>query len=99
MKRKKCYISGKITGLNVIAYTTKFKASERLVSILGYAPINPLEHGLGEGHLWATYMFFDIIIMLRCRAIFFQKDWRDSKGARIEYRIAKILRLKMYFER
>jgi hypothetical protein len=95
----KVYISGKISGLPIKQAKAKFKASEQLLKLKGYTPINPFKiTPYNEGTTWHEYMLADIISLFYCDAIYMQRDWGMSKGARIEYGIAKELGLTIFFE-
>ncbi|WP_321331872.1 DUF4406 domain-containing protein [uncultured Bacteroides sp.] len=98
MKRKKMYVSGAISGYSPILVKTKFNEAERVVSALGFSPVNPLNNGIDECHSWTIHMIADILILIRCRHVYFQKDWEYSRGAMIEFKIAKCLKMKLYFE-
>ena len=92
------YISGKITGLPHGLVIEKFAASEALLKAKGYEPINPIVLNHETDRPWAEYMVNDIKHLLECEAIYMQRDWGNSKGARIEYHIARELGLKVMFE-
>ena len=100
IKKEKIYISGKITGLNMDYVDKKFKESEDLLKILGYENIiNPHKlHPFIEGKKWEEYLIDDIKLLFECDVIYLQDDWGLSKGARLEYVIAKELGLKVLFE-
>ena len=95
----KIYISGKITGLNQTDVEKKFETQEFFLQSKGYVVVNPLKIcPFDKKKKWHDYMIKDIEELLRCDAIFMLKDWGQSKGARIEYEIAKELELKIFFE-
>jgi hypothetical protein len=91
------YISGKITGLT--NWEINFHLSALSVLMLGYIPINPakIKPLFGIKTYWC-YMIADIWELLFCDAIYMQSNWKDSRGARIEYRVAKLIGLKIIFE-
>ena len=43
-------------------------------------------------------IYLNIEVLFCCDAIYMLKDWGMSRGARIEYAIAKELNLKIFFE-
>jgi hypothetical protein len=47
---------------------------------------------------WADYMADDIKALFECDAIYMLSDWGQSKGARVEYAIAKELGLIVIHE-
>ena len=94
----KVYISGKITGYDLKVAEAKFNESEEFLRLKGFHPINPFK--LSETHqdkTWKDYMIDDIRWLFDCDAIYLHNDWWQSKGARIEYQIAKELNLKVMF--
>jgi hypothetical protein len=44
------------------------------------------------------YMVRDVWMMLWCRSVYFQDNWRSSRGARIEHFIAKMTLKKRLYE-
>lgn len=95
----KVYISGKISGYNIAFAEQKFTMSEMILIHKGYTPVNPFKLSpVSDNKTWKDYMVDDIKGLLDCDAIYMQKDWGQSKGARIEYQIAKELGLKVFFE-
>jgi hypothetical protein len=95
----KVYISGKISGLPMQSVEDKFQAHASLLDAKGYTPINPLDVSpFHESKQWHHYMGDDLAALLTCDAIYMLKDWGQSKGARIEYQVAKEMGLKVMFE-
>ena len=98
---RNCYNSGKISGLE--SAHKNFKKADFEIIDLGYNPINPMVHGLesiGLSHApWIIHIIVDILILvLFCRIAYFQSNWRESKGARIEHRICKLLLIKRIYQ-
>jgi len=95
----KVYISGKITGYSLKKAERRFRATEAFLKCKGFQPVNPFKvsqfHPLKQ---WGDYMADDIKALFNCDAIYLHTDWGQSKGARIEYQIAKELNLKVFFE-
>lgn len=100
IKKEKIYISGKITGLDLNNVEKKFQESEDFLKSLKYENvINPHKlHPYIEGKKWEEYLIDDIKLLFECDIIYLQNDWGLSKGARLEYTIAKELGLKIMFE-
>ena len=101
----KIYISGKITGYELSEAEAKFKKSANYLLKKGLIPINPFDLSSGStfktfvgSKTWKDYMIDDINALFDCDAIFMQQDWGQSKGARIEYAIARELGLQIYHE-
>ena len=91
---RRIYISGKISGLPIEQATFNFAESAKICERDGKKPINPLtfKHPL---KFWIGYMVIDIIMLLTCSEIYLQSNWLESKGARLEYKVAKFFRKKI----
>jgi len=96
--RKRCYNSGKITGLPDLDYILNFMDADDEIKELGYNPINPLTHVMSADVPWWLHMTVDILLLLTCRTAYFQENWKDSRGARIEHNIAKFFRMKIIYQ-
>lgn len=100
MKRKrKIFISGRITGDP--NYVEKFWQVERKLRE-GYEVVNPCHlylFGLPMVcYSWRTCMIVTVWNLIKCPMVFMLKDWKESRGARIEHRIAKLLFKKIYYQ-
>lgn len=93
----KIYISGQITGLDYETAKLRFLLTERFLIAKGHEPFNPMADEK-PGLIWAEYMAADIIILDGCNAIYMLRNWRASKGARIEHSIAEILGKEIIYE-
>ncbi len=95
MNQKSIYISGKITGLSKTEafelQPLELNEYDIVVNPMKLVPYNP-------DLTWHDYMVKDIEALLKCDAIYMLKNWGDSRGARIEYVIAKEMGLKIYFQ-
>ena len=100
------YISGGITGVK--NWQDIFMAAEQDLKLRLYARFfifNPVKIGknlerafkvnIGKMPGYTDYMREDIKILARCNAICMLPGWKRSKGARLEYRIAKILNMQI----
>lgn len=67
-----------------------------------FAPICPTELAfLGVPLHYCPYwacMISCIVAMVRCSSVYFLRDWRGSKGARIEHKIAKLLNKNIIYQ-
>ena len=101
--KKKCYISGKITGLTPKQAESNFKRASVDAIFLGYEPINPYlivpdgEQPKDEKNTWCWHMKADIKAMMDCEAIFMQSNWKESKGAIVEHDLAKELNFTIIY--
>lgn len=98
----KIYISGKITGLPIEDAKAMFQAAEDHLNLSYLAHnvevINPMKIDHNHGLSWEEYMREDIYALLGCDGVYMLKNWEDSKGARVEYAIAKELNLTVQYE-
>lgn len=93
------YISEQITGLPINEATEKFLTAEKELKRQGFTPVNPMKVSPYEANkTWKQYMMDDIDVLFDCHAIYMLNNWQKSKGARIEFQIAKELGLEFHFE-
>lgn len=85
------YISGSIT--RDPDYRAHFARAEEKLRRQRLHVFNPAKNEPDPDKTWKDYMRHDIRQLLTCSAIYMLKGWRRSKGARLEYRIAKALGL------
>ena len=70
-KKKKIYVSGKITGLPMEHVKKKFGITCVYLREIGFEPINPLEISpFAENKIWEDYMIDDIKELFKCDAIY-----------------------------
>ena len=92
MKNGKIYIAGKITG--DADYKVKFDAGVLHLLCLGWEYkkiVNPVKE-CPEGWSWWRCMVRCLRLLAGCEWVAMLPDWKDSRGARIEHRAAKLLR-------
>ena len=101
--QKTIYISGKITGTD--DYKDRFLKAEQKLRSRGFNVLNPVKAGKWlERYLapkvptWGQYMKQAIKSMMSADYIFMMKGYRESKGARIELFLAKILQYEIIYE-
>ncbi len=94
MEPKKIYLSGKITGDDNYAKTFENKAAE--LTSRGALVFNPAVHPNMFTH--GQFMELDLLALSFCNSIYMMKNWRDSKGAKMEFEEAKVLGLPVEFE-
>ena len=80
----KIYIAGKITGLD--NYLELFLKAEAVFKNEGHAVMNPSI--LPEGFEHREYMHICYRMIDVCDCVFFLDNWKDSKGAIMEYEYA-----------
>lgn len=88
--RIKIFVSGKISGEDYYKAYRKFSDAEKYLESLGYRVVNPMV--LCKKHWsWIRCMAVCLWHLVWCKGIYQLPDWRLSRGARIEYKIAKLL--------
>ena len=85
----KVYIAGKITGLPKDEIFKKFYESGKTLKKDGHTVMSPAVLALNEGFEHSDYMHICYAMIDVCDAVYMQKDWQDSKGARMELQFAK----------
>ena len=106
--KTKTYISGNISGLTENeykplfwdAYMKVFTRGEEPISPMYFKPYEPKFKWLRE-HLseWQCFMIVCIKKLLKCNKILMLPNWKNSKVARVEHFIAKLMRIEIeYYE-
>ena len=93
-KQTKVFISGKISGLNYHVAYGKFSNAERTLQQMGYATVNPMKI-CKKNWSWVRCMIKCLWAIYFCDKIYQLPGWQESRGARIEYRRAKVLRKRI----
>ena len=88
--RTKVFISGKVSDLPYLVAYGKFSNAERMLQQMGYATVNPMKICKRDWS-WVRCMIKCLWAIMWCDKIYQLPDWKESKGARIEYKWAKIL--------
>lgn len=87
----KIYISGKISGLPFSEVEKTFKNTEARLKKLGFEVVNPIKKNISTNASWTEHMRMDIKLLMDCDTIYMQRNYKHSKGAMIEYSLAKRL--------
>lgn len=96
----KIYIAGKYSGLPHQEAVAKFAKTEQELIEAGIAPeniVNPTNH-VPEGTSWPEAMAICMPLLDTCTAIYIQRDWHDSFGAKREINHAQARRMDEYWE-
>lgn len=93
------YISGKITGTNLMETKKRFDDKEKELDKIctAYNPMTGYRNNVKQ-HSWIYYMKAGISNLMLCDSIYMLKGWRKSKGAKIERIIAILLDYNIYYE-
>lgn len=81
MEKKRIYLSGKISGDD--NYARKFADKEKELTEQGFLVFNPAKHP--NMFSWEEFMELDLLALKNCDSIYLLSDWKDSRGAKIEY--------------
>ena len=86
---KRCYNAGKVCTLSKEEYTKNFDIADEAIIKLGMKPINPLRK---INIPYWLHMAVDIALLISCSHARFQHNSIHSRGAKIEYRVAKLFK-------
>jgi len=96
----KVYISGKISGIDIEEAKKLFEIAEEEVKVLGGTPINPMKISpYNPDWTWEDYIEKDLGALLLCDGIYMLNNWGTSRGARIEYAVAKEMSIPVIFQK
>lgn len=94
MEAKRLYLSGKISGDE--NFMQKFAGKEKELTEKGFLVFNPAKHP--NMFSWEDFMELDLLALKKCDSVYFMSDWKDSRGAKIEYEEAVRLGKEIFFE-
>lgn len=92
LKRSKWYLSGAVS--NDPFFRLKFNYAEHQLKRMGFKVLNPVK-GEKDGKAWDYYLRKDIRKLTKCGGIILMDDWFESKGARLEKKVAEELGMKI----
>lgn len=92
---KKVYISSAIAGHDLAERKAAFKAAERELAEMGFAPVNPFDNGVPDEAHWRVHMRADIALLVQCDMIYMLRGWELSKGAKLEHDVATSCGIKV----
>ena len=91
MNHKRVYIAGPMTGVPEYNFPAFHAAAARLRQA-GWDVVNPAENFGGRTDLpRETYMRLDVSLMTTCVAVALLPGWHESRGALLEYLLAREL--------
>lgn len=90
----KFYIAGKINGLE--NYKEIFKEAEEKLKEQGHICMNPAI--LPEDFPYEAYMPICTSMIDQCDAVYMLKNWKDSRGARVEREYALVTNKPVHYE-
>lgn len=95
---KRIYIAGQITGLPEEVWMKNFSLARQEVRALEAAPVCPTMQPHIHGKTWLEYMKEDLRMMLTCDAVYVQRNWKNSKGAVLEWSTATALNMEIIYQ-
>lgn len=90
------YIAGPMTGLPNLNFEA-FHDAARALRAEGHDVVNPAEINADPSAGWLSCMRADIRELVTCDAIYLLQGWENSRGARLEARIAEGLGFQTIF--
>ena len=90
------YIAGPMSGLPELNYPAFHSMAEKLRN-RGHQVENPAENPIPACGTWEGYMRLALAQLLTCETIVLLHGWGDSRGAKIEYRLAGDLGIRICF--
>ncbi|MFJ4168357.1 DUF4406 domain-containing protein [Paenarthrobacter sp. NPDC089714] len=88
------YLAGPMSGLPAFNYPS-FDAAAKQLREAGFEVLNPAENSAPEGAEWVDYMKLAIGQLAQADAVAFLAGAGNSKGARIEMRLAVDLEMRV----
>lgn len=88
--KKIIYLSGKMTGMPDFNYPVFNAAADKLRS-LGHTVLNPADNPAPGCGTWQGYMRLAVAQLVQCECIVLLPGWAESKGAMVEYELARVL--------
>jgi len=93
---KRIYIAGPMTGLPELNFPAFHAAAARLREA-GWEAVNPAENFGGRTDMpRETYLRADVILLAQCEAVAMLPGWQESRGAKLEYLLARELGMPIY---
>lgn len=93
------YLSGKITNDDKEIQKKNLERFFEVEKALGERCLNPATHGDSPDRSYESYLIQDLILIMAHRPdMYMLKNWEESRGARLEWELAKQLNLKIEYE-
>lgn len=91
----KIYIAGKISGDK--DYEKRFARAEKRLVRKGHSVLNPGRIGDFPEITYDNYISISRAMQAVCDAVYFLPTWLDSRGAKNEYRFARLHGQQLFF--
>lgn len=97
-KKPRVYIAGKISGMDKAEAIELFEVAQLVIEVQGHEAVNPFEVSEESPRKeWHDYMGECHRALLMCQAVLMLPNWHNSRGARIEYAVAREMGIPVYF--
>jgi len=95
MATKRIYLAGPMTGYPGFNFDAFHRAAERLKAA-GWRVVDPSKNFDGRTDLpRSTYLKADVELLVQCDALALLPGWEQSRGAKMEYLLARELDLQV----
>ena len=94
---KRIYIAGPMSGHENLNFQA-FHAAAAKLRAAGHDVVNPAEINPDPLMEWKLCMRTDIAYLVTCDTIYLLQGWHNSRGANIEYTLARSLEMDVMFE-
>lgn len=91
----KIFISGRVSGIKYKTAKYNFLRAEKYWSRKGYQVVNPTKL-CNENWSWIRCMIVCLWNLAKCRYVYFMPNYTYSRGAKIEFKVAKLLNKIIY---
>lgn len=98
MNKRKCYVSGPISGKDLDERRKAFKDAQVMLEAAGYDVVNPMENGLPGESSTNQHMRRDIQLLTECNTVFMMDGWNHSQGCYTEFMVATAIGCEIIFE-
>lgn len=94
----KVYISLPISGRDIDEARQQADRAAAQLSRMGHRPVNPFNIYAGKNPTYADHLCSDLRALIDCDAIMLCEGWEESRGCRIEAKVAVEFGLEMLCE-
>lgn len=91
------YICGPITGHDEAVVRRRFADAADGLRKRGLVPVSPLDNGLPWNAPWEDHVKTSLRMMLCCDGLYVLEGWEDSRGCRLEVKLARDLAMNVTF--
>ena len=92
---KRIYIAGPMSGLPEFNYPA-FHAAAAVLRAQGHHVENPAENLRPACGTWQGYMRMSLRQIAACDCLYMLPGWQDSRGARVEARVAELRGMRRF---